>query len=207
MNSMKPDNPIVVAIYVAAAIATILTFLLIIIDRRRDNVSNTSESAETSEADYNISAPTELSYTTNPPAPDNTLNSASTTTGNNPKSNADIKFDCKESTLEDKTWHWICSISNNSDKIIWWRDSFENEGSELKWFCLERGAEQSCRASTLEDNKINFPERGSIKFKFLNPHESIDFWVNCHNEPAICGIAGRAPGLVVEGPSFFYSGN
>jgi|SRR5947209_2768538 len=119
---------------------------------------------------------------------------------------ADIKLKCDKPNMDNGDWYWGCHIINSSKNIIWWRDSFQNKGSELGWYCLEN-ADSTCTAFTLEDEKIDVSVDGSMRFNYLNPHESLDFWINCRGEPLMCGVQGRAPGIFVEGASFSHTHN
>jgi len=205
------------AVYVLAALATIATFIFTFGPAlaRRIEERRASESPEPS-----VDVPEPASDLESPPTSTdvdhkiseleqkisevgNALNTsdASTEVPTEKKSDADIKFDCGKASIVNGSWYWDCYLRNNSDKMIWWKNSFQNEGSQLRWYCLEPDA-PTCTANTFLKNEITLSEDRSIQFNFLNPHESINFWIICPQEPVICGVNGRAPGLVIGEASF-----
>jgi hypothetical protein len=204
-------------VYVIAALATIATFIFTFgpalarrIEERRASespepsvdVSQPADGLESpptsTDVDYKISEMThkvsELGNAIN-------TSDASTEVSVDKKPAADIKLDCGKASIVNGSWYWDCYLRNNSDKMIWWKDSFQNEGSQLRWHCLEPDA-QTCKASTFLKNEIILSEDHSIQFHYLNPHESINFWISCPQEPLSCGVHGRAPGLIIEEASF-----
>jgi hypothetical protein len=113
----------------------------------------------------------------------------------------DIRFECQKPANREGEWSWDCYLTNSSDNVVWWRNTFSNKGSELRWSCWG-DLDDNCTAHTLEDDKIILRVDQSIRFDYLNPNESFHLWINCPKEPSYCGFSGRAPGLVVGDASF-----
>jgi hypothetical protein len=197
MSRMRPpfnnwsDHPAVVVICVLAALVTIIgtigSFLHGLSERRR--VSEIS--VDTIEPTDTLESPSTST--------DYVLNSEYETEEIKPA--GDLKFECNEGGVAAGNWYWSCNLMNSSERTIWWKDSFQNEGSRLSWYCLENG-ESTCRAFTLLDKEMNLSKKGSIQFDFINSHESIGFWISCRSEPLNCRLYGRAPSLDIEEASF-----
>lgn len=110
-----------------------------------------------------------------------------------------IQVLCNEPNTADNGWSWHCRIENHSTEAIRWEDAFGAEGARLHWFCL--GDAQGCHSNALGDELI-LGDNGDIRFNFLNPEESFDFWIRCPEEPGLCYVNGRAPDLTINGAHF-----
>src|SRR5262245_43177953 len=146
------DHPVVVIIVMLAALATIIgtvgPFMYKFIGA--SDVSETSSDqlapGKTSDRPVNTSNLTE--------ALELPAISANSEVAEGGKPRPDIAFECGEANVIDGFWHWSCHLSNESDRTIWWRDSFQNEGSNLGWYCME-DVEQTCKAATLSDEELD----------------------------------------------------
>ena len=146
------DHPLAVVIVVLAALVTIAgsvfssgSWLRRVIEAERaaDTPAGVLDPTQPTAVPENPATSTEPNSPSAPPT-----QGVSNTNNRN-----DIKFECDRSSIISGKWYLDCHIKNNSENIIWWRDTFQLDGSELGWSCLEKTLEATCSASTIYGKK------------------------------------------------------
>jgi len=210
MGSLEPnrrqwrnwgDNPVVVAILALAGIATIASMLDLWFEKLgpqsqpvMDAESESQQTLKVASAGY----PQEIHES----KPDVPPSSPAAGPAEAAPDEADIVWSCNWDCKGGDEWLCLCEFRNNSSRIVWGREFVDQEGAQLGWYCNEN-SEGSCAANSA--GALRFDHYGRPTFNFVNPGESLHFFLSCPVEPRSCRFYGRAPGLVIQEAEFYQS--